>query len=142
MKPLTKAMFVAGLAAVLCTAAAVPATAQSAGRLRVAIPFDFSMGKATLPAGDYTVQVLESGLLIFTSESGQGRQLALSTYGYSSKASGSPHLVFTRYGNDVFLNQIFLSGDGEYNELPANRKEQRLRQMAGEQTSLLIVPSR
>jgi hypothetical protein len=142
VKPLMKAMFVAGLTAVLCTAAVVPATAQSAGRLRVSIPFNFSMGKATLPAGDYTVQVLESGLLLFRSDSGEARQFALSTHGYSSKPSGSPHLVFTRCASDVFLNQVFLSGDGEYNQLLTSGKEQRLRRVAGEQMSLLIVPFR
>lgn len=142
MKPLMKATFVAALAAVLCTAAVVPAAAQSSGRIRVSIPFNFSTSNATLPAGDYTIQVVEKGLLIFTGDSAQGRQFALSTYGYSPEAVGKPHLVFRRYGNDVFLNQIFLSDDGEYNELLPSGKEQHLRQVAGEQMSLLSVPSR
>lgn len=141
MKPLMKTMFVAVLAGILCTAAAKPATAQSSGKVHVSIPFSFSAGKATLAAGDYTVQVLESGLVIFTNNVGRGSQLALSRSGYSFKASGSPHLVFTRYGDDAFLNQIFLSGDGAYAEVPPSGREQRLRQLAGEQISLFIAPS-
>ena len=136
------ALFVAALATAICTVAVAPAGAQTAGRVRVTIPFDFSVGNARLEAGDYTVQVLESGVLLFTSGIEKGRQfVALTTHGHSPNVSMTPHLVFTWYGKDVFLKQIFLSGDGEYNEVPASKMEKHLRQASTERASLLINPS-
>src|SRR5947209_14567975 len=38
------------------TLAAVSARAQSAGEIRVSVPFDFSAGAQKLPAGEYTVR--------------------------------------------------------------------------------------
>lgn len=143
MNRLTKVLFVATLATMLCAITAVPAGAQTSGRVRVAIPFDFSVGGVPLEAGDYTVQMLESGILLFTSDVGRVRRVAaLTTYGRSANVSMKPHLVFTRYGKDVFLNQIFFFEDGEYNEVPASKLEKRLRRASMEQVSLLITPSR
>ena len=51
---LSKAVFAAaGLVALTCVA--MPASAQSS--MRVNVPFAFMVGRATLPAGDYRVQI-------------------------------------------------------------------------------------
>lgn len=142
MNRLTNVLFVATLATMLF-AIAVPAGAQTSGRLRITVPFDFTVGSVPLQAGHYTVQVMESGILRFTSDIGRARQVAaLTTYGQSANASMKPHLVFTRYGKDVFLSQIFLSGDDTYNEVPASKVEKRLKRASMKQASLLIMPSR
>ena len=98
-----------GLMAVLgATLAIVPAQAESDSRVSVDIPFDFSVGNTTLKAGSYRVQDVQSGILALSSNDGQVHQLALTVPEESANRNHQPKLVFTRYGDEVFLNTVFL----------------------------------
>src|ERR1700745_2342359 len=81
----------------------VPANAQSGSRALANIPFEFSVGNATLKAGSYTVEQLESGIIAFSSEDGKEHQFAMTFPGDSNKQSQEPRLVFFRYGSGAFL---------------------------------------
>jgi hypothetical protein len=124
--------------------AVVPARAQSGNRVSVNVPVDFSVGDTPLKAGIYKIAQLESGILVFSSEDGRQHQVAFTLRGDSANRNQTPHLDLTRYGSEVFLNRVFLSGSDECNNLVRSSREKKLirERASGEELSLLIQPVR
>jgi hypothetical protein len=122
----------------------VPAHAQNGNSVSVNVPLDFSVGDTAMRAGSYKIAQLESGILVLSSEDGHQHQLAFTLRGDSANPSQTPHLVLTRYGNEAFLSQVFLSGGVECNNLVRSRREKTLNQKGarGQELSLLIQPVR
>jgi hypothetical protein len=144
MQSLMKPMFFVLIAVLGAVVAIAPAHAESDSRVLVNIPFDFSVGNTPLKAGNYKVEELRSGILAFSSQDGQGNQFALTIPGESANSSHKPKLVFTRYGNEMFLSKIFLSGDDDCRQpLPSSREKKLIQERSsGEELSLLIQPAR
>src|ERR1700687_1488206 len=122
----------------------VPAHAQSGSRALANIPFDFSVGNTTLKAGSYTIEELQSGILVLSSSDDKEHQFAMTFPGDSDKQSQESHLVFIRYGSDVFLRKVFLSSNEDCQELPESSREREIikNQASGAELSLLIPPTR
>jgi hypothetical protein len=120
-----------------------PAHAQSGSRVLANIPFEFSVGNTTLKAGSYTVELLQSGIIAFSSEDETEHQFAFSFQVDSDKQSQEAHLVFIRYGSEAFLNRVFLYGNEDCHELPKSSREKELikNQASGAELSLLIQPA-
>jgi len=142
MQSLMKFMF--ALIAVFGAALVTPAHAQSSNRLVVDIPFDFSVGNTLLKAGNYEVEELHSGILVFNGNDGQDRQFVLTVGDEVANQGNQPKLVFARYGDETFLNKVFLSrGDGYRQVLPSSREKKLIqKRTSGEELSLLIQPAR
>jgi hypothetical protein len=121
-----------------------PAHAQSGSRALANIPFDFSIGNTTLKAGSHTIEQLHSGILALSSSDEKGHQFAMTFPGDSDKRSQESKLVFIRYGSEVFLKKVFLSGNEDCYELPESSRERKLikNQASGAELSLLIPPAR
>ena len=122
----------------------VPAHAQSGSRVLANIPFDFSVGNTTLKAGSYTIEQLRSGILALRSSDDKEHQFAMTFPGDSDKQSQESHLVFIRYGSEVFLKRVFFAGNEVYHELLRSSRERDLirNQASGSELSLLIQPAR
>ena len=94
------------------------------------IPFAFTAGDTALPAGEYRVQKVHEGspvLLIRCTEGSPAimvRTLPASSNGPQEKTK----LIFSRYGNRYFLEQVWSEGSSRGSQLPksAKEKEQRL----------------
>lgn len=145
MQGVMKSIFFAVLMAMLGAALAVsPAVAQTGSRALVDVPFDFSLGTAALKAGTYTVSQQQPGVLLFSSKDDQARRFVLTIQGDSTNRSQQPHLVFTRYGSETFLDRVFLSADDDYSDLPLSKREKELNreQARGTELSVLIQPVR
>lgn len=92
---------------VLAILLTTPLSAQSI-RLQAFVPFDFTVGSTMLPAGEYSVDALQSALIV--------RQVKPDTNGGvivgairsyqlpTGKAVGN--LIFNRYGNKYFLSGV------------------------------------
>jgi hypothetical protein len=95
---------------------AVSAQAQTSGAQRViaGIPFAFNVGKTTLPAGKYTITVLnptsDRKALQIRSLNGRASAIVLTTTS-SARASDNAKLVFERYGDQYFFAQAQMAGD-------------------------------
>src|SRR6185295_12678076 len=78
------------------------------------IPFAFSAGKTTLPAGRYTITVLnptsDRKVLQIRSLNGRSSAVVL-TNGIIGNASENAKLVFERYGDRYVFAQVQLAGD-------------------------------
>jgi hypothetical protein len=94
----------------------ITAEAQVSGskQMRARIPFAFIVGKTELPAGEYTVTVINpnSDRSVLRVRSNDGRLSALiQTTCDTSKNSDNAKLVFSRYGDTYFFAQAQLAGD-------------------------------
>jgi hypothetical protein len=122
----------------------VPANAQSGSRALANIPYEFSVGNTTLRAGTYTVEQLESGIIALSSEDGKEHQFAMTFPSDADQQSQESRLVFIRYGSEVFLKRVFISGNENSYELPESSREREIikNQASGAELSLLIQPTR
>ncbi len=116
------------LAALILTAATV-APAQSSRSVVVTIPFEFTVGQKTLPAGEYIVRRVarnsQASLLV---QSADGRRAALvATHSVESRTSPrTARLDFHRYGERVFLARVWTPGSGVGRQLGKSKAERAL----------------
>jgi peptidyl-tRNA hydrolase len=96
--------------------AAVSAQAQASGGpiAKLRIPFAFNVGRTSLPAGDYTVTVVNpaSDRKVLQVRSTDGRVSALvQTSSATTHAADNAMLVFHRYGDKYFFSQARMAGE-------------------------------
>ena len=99
------------VAAVTITA---EAQASSAKEMQARIPFAFNVGSKTLPAGEYTVKVINPNAdrSVLQIRSKDGRLSALvQTNGAKSDNADAAKLVFHRYGETYYFVQAQMAGD-------------------------------
>ncbi|MEP6706413.1 MAG: hypothetical protein ABJC05_02775 [Pyrinomonadaceae bacterium] len=99
----------------------------SASRQLIAnIPFEFSVGNKSMPAGDYTVRQINpaSDRAVLQLRSKDGSTSAMvQMRSVSGKTQESAKLVFHRYGNQYFFAQVWTTGDSEGLEAPKSHAE-------------------
>ncbi len=113
------------------------AVAQS-GAIRVSVPFDFTVGKQTLMAGEYNVSI--SGSLLQVARIGSPGVAIVSTNltGGGPNENPAPRLVFHCYENHHFLSIAWIGEINQGHELYASAAElQYARAMKQEQTVVL-----
>ena len=109
---------------------AVSTHAQSAGGQKVVatIPFAFTAGKATLPAGRYTVAVMNpaSDRKVLQIRRIDGRASALvMTTDVTGNISDDAKLVFHRYGDRYYFARAQMAGDSTSLAAVKTRSEQK-----------------
>jgi len=90
------------------------AVASGSQKMRARIPFAFNVGKTELPAGEYTVTVLNpnSDRKVLQIRSTDGKHSALiQTSELDTNTAEQTKLVFNRYGNRYFFAQAQMAGD-------------------------------
>jgi hypothetical protein len=123
----------------LCAAVA-SANAQLINPVRAKIPFAFSMGDKKLQAGEYTFRGLSpASKMMLASSVDANTSVFQWTFGIQVlTAKNESKLVFHRYGDQYFLEQIWLSGEKEGTQVPESRSERTIRrQLAQTQQSNL-----
>jgi hypothetical protein len=120
------------LAVFLITLASVATTGANAQEptLKANIPFDFTVGNTSMPAGEYTItSPFEEVLLL---RSGGHSASIVTSKDYAESESGSK-LVFDRYGNQYFLHEVLCPKVTSLNlEVAASKAEKSARQHATE----------
>ena len=114
---------------ILVGVVAVNANAQTGANKVVAnIPFEFTVGKATLPAGRYTVAVMNptSDRKILQIRQIDGRASAMIiTTDVTGNMSENAKLVFHRYGDRHYFAQAQMAGDSTSLAAVKTRSEQK-----------------
>ena len=99
---------------VIVFAGVLAINAQAQTKVIATIPFAFNVGKTTLPAGRYTITVLNpsSDRKILQIRSMNGRSsVVIMTTGITGHASDNAKLVFEHYGDRYVFAQAQLAGD-------------------------------
>jgi hypothetical protein len=85
-------------------------TASAQGQvLKADIPFEFTVGKKTLPAGEYLVKLPETAgaqVVSFKKADGEGYGMTLTNQVSSKGAEVANGLVFVKSGDRYFLYQV------------------------------------
>jgi hypothetical protein len=122
---------------VLVGSMAVAARAQTSGRTQLIanIPFQFSVGNKTLPAGEYTVLAVdaESANVALKIQSQDGKMSAMvRMMTVTGKAQKSAKLTFHRYGDQYFFAEAWVDGDTSGLQAQKPRAERAItRELAG-----------
>ena len=120
-----KGRILVSILALVLTALAVPAGAQSSG-IAVSIPYEFTAGKNRLAAGDYVINhpVATDPRILGFRGTAKGQKAMVTT---STRASDAPasdtELTFARYGDVYYLRSVRVRGAREVYELPVSKAE-------------------
>ena len=98
------------------------ASAQSTAVAEVNIPFAFHTPTQTLPAGAYRVD-RTGNLLILTSTDSKAAGFVLTHSAIKTQAPNHGYVVFERYGDTYYLEQIWTAGENTGIECPKGRAE-------------------
>jgi hypothetical protein len=111
------------LMALVMALTAVSAQAQTFRNVqKFTVPFEFSVGKEVLPAGEYVVSV-ENQIIRLQKSDGKASAVALSRRTVqASQSSAEVKLKFRQYGGQVYLTQVWLN-DGLGRELKRQRRQ-------------------
>lgn len=92
--------------------AMVSAQGQAPSKVGVDIPFEFSAGKTTLPAGVYSIKRISGELVSLRSEDGKSAvTLHAPVTHTSSDPNATERVVFSKQGEEYSLSQIWLTAD-------------------------------
>jgi hypothetical protein len=107
-----------------------PLFAQSTAPIMAQIPFAFVVGDQTLPAGEYTVGSVGSGLsgLLIQRTDGKAAIFALPHAIQSPNVTPHPRLVFHQYGDTYFLSELWKPGNNTGQKLNMSPRERELAQ--------------
>ena len=116
--------------------------------LLASIPFQFTAGQMTLPAGEYRVQNTgEAPFLLIQRTDGSAATYVMPHAVQANRPQTQSKLVFRRNGERYFLSQVWIEGHSRGKELSpsAKEKEQTLlaRNEAPDQVTILarLIPS-
>ena len=104
---------------------------ESGVTIQASIPFAFVVGDTTLPAGNYTIKVLDGDsthVLELRSVIGH-TSVAFETQNTETRGSrvvNKSELVFHRIGDKYFLSQVWMAGIASGSELAKSRMEKKL----------------
>lgn len=112
-------------AALLAALASLSLPAQTV-KLQANIPFDFHIGAALMPAGEYLVTHSSGVILVrgqYTRPKSAGVLVRATTKGIDTAGN---KLVFNRYGEDYFLATVWQAGAGAGLMLPQSKREKEI----------------
>jgi hypothetical protein len=112
----------ASLALVLGVLALSAPAPVAAADIRANVPFSFTVDKKVLPAGTYDVTSGNAHALLIR---GFGAGTVIMGQRAESSTSGSPRLVFHRYGTEYILREVWMGGASGY-QLPQTAREREL----------------
>ena len=104
----------------------VPSTyAQTA--ISATVPFNFTVGKAEMPAGTYTVSRVSSSVIEIRDSTTKKSVVSIVWSEGGSSSDSTAKLVFNRYGDSYFLSQVTRGSGASVMQLPTSKLEQEQR---------------
>jgi len=107
-------------------AAAAQAQSVNHAQIRVSIPFQFKVGNATLPAGEYLVRQIttdsDAATLQISRRDG-GANALINMCGAIRNGQAMTQLGFRRYGNQYYFGEVRLEGARDGLQAPRSKAE-------------------
>lgn len=95
----------------LSLATLAPSAGAFAQQLKANIPFDFTVGNTTMPAGEYTIwSPVRNFVDLRNADHGSTATIVGNQSHHEAKAKSGGELVFARYGNQYFLDSVLCPG--------------------------------
>lgn len=114
-------------------------TAQTDEQLKATIPFDFTVGKTKLPAGEYTVTSTFGSHVLQIRDAEQRLQATVITMPSNRRANPSEsHLTFRVHGTRHYLAATWDGASGVGRELMKTAAEREAEMAAGPTTQITL----
>ena len=110
------------IAAAVVLGGAATASAQVTDSI-TNVPFAFTVGKTTLPRDTYRISRLPGQMAVFQISGTRHSAIVIGLPDSPDRKGDDPYLVFHRYGDSYFLDEIVLPGYVAMS-VPASRLEQ------------------
>jgi hypothetical protein len=118
---------------------------QSMGKsgVKAQVPFDFTAGNKTIPAGECVVQSsnMDGNVLLIRNAEAKASLLIMSSATEAKGGSADTVLVFERYGDRYFLSSIRVQGSDRIYRLPRSKAESELRAQNASATEQTLLAS-
>ena len=101
-------------------------------RVRADVPFDFTVGDKTLPAGKYSIgrtQRSDDLVLSVADVRGRTKAIRLTSAAQTTHPKEKASLIFHRYGNQYFLFQVWPANGNVGRQFPQSAQERAQRQI-------------
>ena len=138
-KQLTKGFAMLMLVMALAFVTAVVSANGQSQQSRATVPFDFIVGDKTLPAGDYSVQSINSAGDALRIGNAAANQAAVRLTIQLDANANCSKLVFHRYGQHYFLAEVWTDG-GQGRQLMKSRQERAIEKEGTRVASLSHAP--
>ena len=102
---------------------AVPSVFAQSSTMVANIPFNFVVGKTSLPSGEYTVKPLAQAAIVIQSKDSHNCAIVLTMSVQSNKTPETGKLVFNQYGDQYFLSKVWHPANPAGRELFKSRAE-------------------
>src|SRR5207245_10647178 len=98
----------------------------------VNIPFAFTAGNATLPAGEYRVQKLDgnSAVVLIRCSDATASAMVVTHAAQAKELQTESKLIFNQYGNRYFLSQVWTAGSIRGRQLVKSPQAKEISQVA------------
>jgi hypothetical protein len=92
-----------------------------ASRTRVTVPFAFQVGSTHFAAGTYILSSPQDHLLYV--QGGKRSAFSISSHEWNGTPARSSEVIFHRYGNQYFLNAVWMQGETDHLTCPQSKAE-------------------
>jgi hypothetical protein len=128
--------FLAALAMAVCLMSGISAAQM---KLIADIPFDFTVGKNSLPAGQYTVTAVGPQVVLLRSWGERSNAMAICSPTRSSQYPAASKLEFHHVGERYFLSKVLPAGTGAGYHVPTSKEEDRLIRLSGQSPMRILA---
>ena len=128
--------------ALLLGAVSVYIQAENVPFIKVSIPFNFTVGNQTLPAGDYTISdsAVHAQSVIWLQTSDAKHIAVVSTHpSYALDPPARTQLIFQHSGGEYFLSQIWTLGSSSGREVQLSNRAKELARNGSSSDDATIV---
>lgn len=142
MKHIQRAIALSGLLVLLTFSSAL---GQSDRQTIIHIPFNFTVGEKTFPAGKYSFERIRKDsdtVWVIRHKDNVGKALLLTRPVRSSDTVEETRLVFTKYDDLYFLSQIWVPGSNTGREIQISDRERALEKAVAERRQEHILIDR
>jgi hypothetical protein len=114
---------------------------QAQQSLVVNVPFDFTAGSTTLPAGEYSIlkSTIDTSLLTIQRADLSVSIIIPTMAAVSSDRQSESRLIFHRYGDRYFLSQVWSAGNSRGRVLSKSASEKEVATIAKNESQVTLV---
>jgi hypothetical protein len=126
----------------LVAASTLFAQIESRPLMKVNVPFSFSVDTQSLPAGEYfVISITPERSIRLSSTDGKHTLTVNDLPNYASSPSPNSRLVFHKYGNEYFLEQVWTRGESVARNPYVSKRAMELAQSGSHPDTEIVLAS-
>jgi hypothetical protein len=107
--------------------------------VQVNVPFAFQSGSQHFAPGLYTISQDDQHVIAIRGESGPGFGSVHSWFDENEQPSNTTKVVFRKYGDQFFLQEVWISGDTRHTYILPSKAEERKMSANGTADTIVVL---